>query len=301
MSQTETINKLNPDNDNASIPIEVRDPKENHHFLNKNNRAKVVPISIDLDLTVDKNTSILSPSGRFRSIAEKLSSFKSEKMITQNNTRDTFIKKVFGMLSLQSVIALIFIGIVMAIEDLKLKIRVSHSLAIVCLVLLLALGLFLLLFKNIAKRKPAKYILFTLFIVFMPLISAYTSSLSKNPFVISVLFIFAGVNLCLYFYAMISKDNFNTKKAFLVSFAGCSVSFAISLSFTFIIYQETIYVFICIIPFVWFAIYDVQLIAGGRLTEFTYDDYLISSLIVYVEIVGIFFYIIYVVKTAKGN
>lgn len=301
MNQTETLNKLNPDIENVAIPIDVKEQQESHHFINKNKHAKVVPMSFDLDLTIDRNTTILNQTGRFRSIAEKLSSFKSEKMITQSNTRASFIKKVFGMLSLQSVIALIVIGISISNEDLRLAIKNNNSLAIVCLVLMLTIGLFLLLFKSIARKEYIKYILFALFIISMSLISAYINSLSQSPFIISVLFIFSGANLCLFFYAIISKDDFSTKKAFLVSFAGCSVSFALSLSFSIIIYEETIYVFISMIPFIWFAIYDVQLIAGGRLIEYTYDDYLVSSLIVYVEIVGLFFYIIYVVKTAKNN
>jgi FtsH-binding integral membrane protein len=41
-----------------------------------------------------------------------------------------------------------------------------------------------------------------------------------------------------------------------------------------------------------FIIYDTQLIAGGKHSELTYDDYIIGALLLYVDIVGMFVYIL---------
>ena len=40
-----------------------------------------------------------------------------------------------------------------------------------------------------------------------------------------------------------------------------------------------------------FIIYDTQLIAGGRYNEISFDDYVIGALMLYVDVVGLFIYI----------
>ena len=41
-----------------------------------------------------------------------------------------------------------------------------------------------------------------------------------------------------------------------------------------------------------YIVYDTQLIAGGRYDELTYDDYVIGALLLYIDVVGLFMYLL---------
>jgi hypothetical protein len=48
--------------------------------------------------------------------------------------------------------------------------------------------------------------------------------------------------------------------------------------------------------FILLLIYDLQLIAGGRYEELTYDDYMIGSMLLFIDTLGFFMLVIYCLK-----
>ncbi|OMJ74582.1 hypothetical protein SteCoe_26481 [Stentor coeruleus] len=292
MNQSEDHNEK----ENSSNPSRSRLPKEEHHLVKRPRPSKVTPIDNDMNGTLDKTSIMMSKSNRVRSIVDKLSTFNSSKMITKNNTHETFVRNIFLILTLQSTMTMIVIAIVISVDEIRISFSKASKIPVSCGIIMAIIGVFLLLFKNSAKKTPINYILFAGFSISKSLIGAYICSYYKSPAPLAAFVMFAGINFCLALYASKSKDGFNIKKAVLTAFIACTLFFALSLSFSYMIYRSILYIYIAMIPFSLFVTYDVQLMTGERFSEYTFDDYLAASQIVYVEIVGIFFYILYLLK-----
>lgn len=296
MSQSENHHKLSHDRENNSHAFRSDLPKEEHHLVKRHQPSKVSPLGVDMNDTFDKTSVMMVKSNRMKTIVDKLSSFNSSKMVTEFNTRETFVRNIFLILSLQSTMTMIVIAVVISIDSLRVAFSEASKIPVACGIIMAIIGVFLLLFKSTAKKKPINYILFAGFSISKSLIGAYVCSYYMSPAPLAAFVMFAGINSCLALYASKSKESYNTKKAILTAFGACTLFFALSLSFSYTIYKSVIYIYIAMIPFSWFIAYDVQLMTGGRFSEYTFDDYLAASQITYVEIVGIFFYILYLLK-----
>ncbi|OMJ91616.1 hypothetical protein SteCoe_5761 [Stentor coeruleus] len=300
MSQSEDHHKVSHNRENNSDHSRSVLPKEEHQLVKRPRPSKVTPMGIDMNDTLDKTSIMMTKSNRVRTLVEKLSSFNSSKMITENSTRETFVRNIFLILSLQSTMTMVVIAIVISVDELRESFSEASKIPIACGITMAIIGVFLLLFKSTAKKRPINYILFAGFSICKSLIGAYICSYYMSPAPLAAFVMFAGINSCLALYTSKSKDNFTTKRAILTAFGACTLFFALSLSFSYMIYKSIIYIYIAMIPFSWFVAYDVQLMTGGRFSEYTFDDYLAASQIVYVEIVGIFFYILYLLKRLGG-
>lgn len=93
-------------------------------------------------------------------------------------------------------------------------------------------------------------------------------------------------------YAHKTTDDFTTCGG---AFVGCGITivfFTIAIALDTSNYKNMIIVFIIIIIFSFYIVYDAQLIAGGRYEELSYDDYVIGALMLFIDVIGLFIYIL---------
>lgn len=101
-----------------------------------------------------------------------------------------------------------------------------------------------------------------------------------------------AVTIGLTIYAWTTKRDFTTMGGCLVSIVVAVIFFSIAIAFTASSYVNMILVLIIIWIYGFYIVYDTQLIAGGRYKELSYDDYIIGALLLYTDIIGLFFYIL---------
>ena len=93
-------------------------------------------------------------------------------------------------------------------------------------------------------------------------------------------------------YAWTTKTDFTTFRGILVAAIVGVIFFSIAIAINTSGAVNLVFVLIIIIIYGVFIVYDTQLIAGGRHRELNYDDYVIGALLLYIDIIGLFIYIL---------
>jgi FtsH-binding integral membrane protein len=208
------------------------------------------------------------------------------------NDRSGFIIKVYTLLSIQLLITSLFTGVTFAYPSLQKGIKKANPVVILVSVLLLILIICILSFKKLARKVPYNYAALFMFTLFQSYIVAYICAF-YNPLIVTfAALITLSVAVSLMIYACLSKNDFTTIGGILVSCTTSLVIFLILLIFFSKFYVNLIICEIFILFYSIFIVFDTQLIAGGRYKEIELDDYIIGSLILYVDIIGLFAYLI---------
>ncbi|OMJ85912.1 hypothetical protein SteCoe_12688 [Stentor coeruleus] len=266
-------------------------PEEQKQFIKEIKNTKVIPINEELECTLNHGSMSSSISKRLSNIKSKLLSFNSERMTTDLNNRYTFIRNVFLLLCFQSVTSIVFAVIALLNNKIENFIKDTNMLIIIASSTLGLIGLLMLVLKRIFKFSILKWIIFAIFILAKSILAAYALVVTLSYDLIILDTTYCGVCLSLAIYSIFSKIFFENKAALLIALLSCTIIFVVSLAITQEYYIRMIYIYFGILIFSIFTVYDIQLIAGGRISEFTYDDFVPTSLIVFIEIIAILFYI----------
>lgn len=110
-----------------------------------------------------------------------------------------------------------------------------------------------------------------------------------NP---KIVFLAALFTLAIFFsltlYACTTKSDFTMMGGALAVFGMGLFVFGIFLMFTNNNVMHLIYAFACAIMFGFYILYDTQLIIGTKNYKYSIDDYIIASLELYMDIIGLF-------------
>lgn len=208
------------------------------------------------------------------------------------NDRRAFIRKVYSLLSIQLIWTSIITGIVVGVPVISEGIKKTKGLVIAALIICLALVIAIMCFKKIARRYPINYIALFMFSFFESYIVAYVCAFYDKYVVLCAALIALSVAFALTIYAWKSKRDFTVCGGVLISVTTSLILFGFFMIFFNTHFLNLIFCEVAIILYSIFIVYDTQLIAGGRYQEITFDDYVIGALILYVDIVGIFLYIL---------
>lgn len=291
-SISKPMQKLDQTDNNSEKLKQKNLPEEEKKFIKESKNAKVIPINEDLECTYSQISIASSISKKFSNIKNKLLSFSSERMTTEFNSRYNFIRNVFLLLCFQSVFSCVFIVLALQNEKFGEGIIKSKVLLIISSTTLGLLGLLILLYRKLFKIRILKWFFFCLFLITKTYVVAYVSRVNFTYDLIALHFMFFGVSLCLVIYSIISRKKFINSVALLTTFLSCTAFFGISFAFAQANNVKMFCMYIGVLLFSFFIVYDIQLIAGGRFQDFTYDDYVPTSLMIFVEIIGILYYIV---------
>lgn len=213
----------------------------------------------------------------------------------QMSVRTGFIRKVYGILSIQ---LLITFGAVLFCQIKPIKYFIFKNQALAAGLLIFSTSLFLILFltlaccRGISRKVPYNY-LFLFAITFCQAIScAITSSIYSFQIVAIALVLTIVATLAISFYACTTKNNFSTCRIGLyVLFSQMftigiiAVLFRVQALYTFYTFCMTICVGI-------YLVYDTQLIMGKLGVGYSIDDYIFASLEIYMDIIRLFLLIL---------
>lgn len=226
-----------------------------------------------------------------RSLKE-MASLTDPNMITRKNDRKHFIAKVYGILACQLAFTTVVLGVVLGNEETREEIQDLFWVFIACWIGTIMLMLAISCTKTASRKFPINYICLFLFTLLETFILAYFCAFYNPVAVFTAGLLTFVVTLALSIYAVKTKTDFTTKIGiFVVAFVSLFM-FGILMIFFWSVWLYVLYGWIAVILFSIFIIYDTQIIAGGRYGELTYDDYVIGSLLLYIDIIGLFMYLL---------
>ncbi len=202
--------------------------------------------------------------------------------------RKGFIKKVYGILSFQLAITVLFCLFSMASRGFQ-KFQIEHStLFIICLIATIVLPCVIVCFQETMRKYPTNYIILFSFTIAESYVVSFICSRSNPSLVFMAAFMTFSLVIALTLYAMTTKTDF-TMEGGLIFIAGCCLlMFSIFLIFT---NNKIFHIIFCLLAiglFGVYLIYDTQLILGNKQQSLEVDDYILAAFMLYTDIVYLF-------------
>ena len=217
-----------------------------------------------------------------------------------------FIRKVYGIVSAQLLVSLVFVIAGMFFNPKNISVltnQIINILYVICTITIITTAI--LICCCFRRSFPANYIclgIFTLaesFILFL-----FTSTFPAEN-VLLALAMTAAMTIGLTIYAMTTKTDFTYCGALLWMFSLGLIIFWILFYFMMNKYKFSFYYIIgCmagIIIYSLYLIYDTQLMIGKFDNEYSVDDYVFAAINIYLDIINLFIYILQFISAVKGN
>jgi FtsH-binding integral membrane protein len=237
------------------------------------------------------NDSLFKPI-RVKSKKEKLLTFHSEEMRTSLNSKSCFLLKLYGSFFLQFSIVLVFCLICSLVDEMNEWMKKQYLGFVISITACFLILLLVLTFHRRAKIEPFNYLIFLLLTICFSFLFGYLEAVYDDLSTVSFLVMFDVVSFSHPCFIYIKGSEINIRSHWKLVLSSSIAGFGAALVFTYKIYFKTIIALTAIVFFFFFSMYDSHVISGGRFDEFTYDDYLISSQLIYIDVVGISYYLI---------
>jgi FtsH-binding integral membrane protein len=218
------------------------------------------------------------------------------------NLRNQFIRKVFSLLLIQLFVTFGWVALVTTVQSLQYFVRHTIPLLVICWFLVLAIVILVFCTKKWAKEYPYNYLGLFSFVssrqtIFQSYVVGWICSLYSPESVLACCLICLGITFALMIYALKvnsrqTKEDFTSKTAIAVVIIAAIVFFAIGISFSYSSPGYTVAAFFIACIFGITIVFDVQAIAGGRYEEISLDHYVIATLMLYIDIMGMFIYLL---------
>jgi hypothetical protein len=212
-----------------------------------------------------------------------------EQKITESIRRN-FVKKVYGILSIQLLITFILICFSFSNKVRNFYIK-NMWLIYVGSILGLIIIIIFACFKTTVRKFPYNYILLFIWTLCEAIVASAIASKYNYKTVITAIGILAGIVIGLTIFASLTKIDF-TK--FGMALVICGFGFCLFGLFGFLFgeWLNCLYCVIGVILFSAYLVYDTQLILGKFGSEYNIDDYVFAAVALYLDIINLFLLIL---------
>jgi FtsH-binding integral membrane protein len=219
----------------------------------------------------------------------------NDMMKTEHNDRASFVRKVLCFFSFQIFITMIMSILPVASDSIRSKVRQYFWIGFIAAFVGLIIGCVIFGAKSCAKRYPVNLFILFLFTACISCLVMVIVAVSEPIVVLIATVMVLTVSLSLVLYAWISKD-FTPCIALIIAISAESTIFVIFAVINTELIGGIVGAYIISLFFILLIIYDITLIAGGRYDELDYDDYVIGSMLLYIDVLGFFMFVIYCLK-----
>ena len=220
------------------------------------------------------------------------------------SVRNGFIRKVYGILSIQLIITFSF---VLLFQIPSIKNAVLNNIHLTGNILLISSILFFFLFltlaccRTLSKTVPYNYIILLGITLCEALSCSIVSACYSFEVVAISLFLTIVTTLTITFYACTTKTDFSyLRLVLLITFSQLFmvgfISIILRLKFFY-----AIYTFLSTIMVGIYLVYDTQLIMGKLGYAYSIDEYIFASLEIYIDIIRLFLLILRIVAEASSK
>ena len=203
-----------------------------------------------------------------------------------------FIRKVYGILSVQLLITTLLSFIAMISNSFQ-KFLLNHiGLIYLFLVLVVIISFIIQCFPYLVKTYPQNYIILFLFTLSESYLISFICAFSNHKIVFMAAFMTLIMCLSLTIYAINTKSDFTTKGGILFILGAGFFLFSIFGLFTDNKFFHILISTCGVILFGFYLIYDTQLIIGNKSELLETDDYILGAFFLYMDIINIFLYLL---------
>lgn len=211
---------------------------------------------------------------------------------TDRDIRLGFIRKVYSILAVQLSITAIFVGLASGVPEIGSWMLGRPGLLIAAIVGYFATAFPIICCRGLSRRVPINYILLGTFTVCLTIMCGYIAMNYDYQIVLAAMTCTAAVTIAVTVYAMTTKSDFTIfgPVLFIVGFV-----FVFICPFFFFWWGRALHLVYCVLGIILFSFYllfDTQLIMGGKRYECSIDDYILAAMILYLDIINIFLYIL---------
>jgi protein lifeguard len=213
--------------------------------------------------------------------------------------RTGFIKKVYGILSFQMVLTTIMCVIAMIIPEYT-KFQLANSwLMWSCFIAGLVCIISLTCFRDLSRKVPINYLLLILFTLCEGYLVSFVCNLTEPRIVIMAASMTCFITLALTLYSCTTKKDFTIYGSIVFLLACVLLLFSIFFLFT---QNKLIHIIVScfgVLIYSFYLIYDTQLLIGNKQNAMDTEDYILCSIMLYLDIVNIFLYILDILKSSS--
>ena len=200
-----------------------------------------------------------------------------------------FIRKVYGILSIQLLLTVLMCALTF-FQDMKLFFQHNLWLFYTTLVVGLILGMVLICIRSISRKSPTNYIVLALWTFCEGYMVATCCSFYNPIVVLEAAFLTFTITLALTYYACTTKTDFTACGA--LFFVMIILLMCLGILSIFLPFLNTLYCVLGVFAYSLYLIYDTQLIMGKFGNEYEVDDYIIAAMMIYIDIIQIFVYLL---------
>lgn len=217
--------------------------------------------------------------------------------ISSTNIRLGFIRKVYGILLFQlaltsGITALMMYtpGMIPWILKNQWFYWLDYCLAFVVLIVIMCC-------PGFARKVPTNYILLVVFTILFAFLVGTICAFSDPKVVLMAALMCLIVTLGLTAYACTTKTDFTWMGGILTLFVMVLIILGMFLWFSWSSTLNTIYCCLGVIVYGIYLIHDTQLIVGNHRLKFGIDEYIFASIVIYLDIIMLFLYILRLLKS----
>ena len=228
---------------------------------------------------------------------------KEEEIRSEINTtiRLGFVRKVYGILSIQLFITTLFSGFAMISKSLK-EFMVYHTgILFLMLILIIVLPMVIVCCVGIMRQVPQNYIILFIFTFAESYCVAFICAYSKPEIVFMAATMTFVMVFSLTLYAINTKTDITMKGGLFFILSAALLLFII---FGWIVRNRLFHVIIALISVVLFSlyiIYDTQVIMGDKQEMLQLDDYILGAFMIYTDIITIFLQLLKIINYFYDN
>jgi FtsH-binding integral membrane protein len=199
-----------------------------------------------------------------------------------------FIRKVLGLLAIQLSITVAVCFIALIFPPYKEWLLTGRYTLIAALIGAITVGLTLVCCNEVAREVPTNYILLLVFTICEAYLVSYACVKTSPRVVIMAGALTIAMTISLFIYAVTTDTDFTMAGGTLFVLGAALSLFAIFLFFIKSPFLETLYSVLGVLLYGFYLIYDIQLLVGKGKNRLSYDDYIVGSLQIYIDIIFIF-------------
>ena len=212
-----------------------------------------------------------------------------------------FIKKVYAILTVQLAITVGWCAIALTSKGVQNFILENMGLFWPILIVQFASLIALVCCGDMAKKVPYNYVLLTLF----TLAEAYLVSICCMAYDPTIVLIAAGMTLgitiALTVYACTTTTDFTISMGAMINALFCLIFLGLIGMFWHNYWLETAISALGVFVYGMFIIIDTQMIADGKRHSISTEDYVIGALMLYIDIIGMFLYLLRLLGNSNNN
>jgi FtsH-binding integral membrane protein len=212
-----------------------------------------------------------------------------------------FIRKVLGIVCAMLGVTVLMSFIVFIDENIKNYLESNPWVIFLSLAIYIICALVLICSKKKARKVPTNYILLFILTLCLSLITAWVTSQYEASSVLMALGLTLAVTLALCFYAVMTKTDFTTCWGLVLVFSVVSlIVLVLMLCMDDGGSLRYFYCWISVIFYGFYLIMDIQLIVGKGRHKLKHEDYIVGALMIYVDIIQIFLYLLEIFGSKKN-